>query len=193
MLNINREKLSNLASGDIKKQRNLITVLGVLLLLGGIVCLLNPITSGIVVSAVVGVLLILSGVATIVSILSSVIYTGWSRLFGFVIGILYCIVGYSFIKEPLQGLIAMAIVIAVLFIIGGIIRLYAGFQRISSASGWMQIVIGLLDFFIAYLLVGNGPITSIALLTTLIGIEMLFSAFGLFALLAVLKQRSNNA
>ncbi|MER8149701.1 DUF308 domain-containing protein, partial [Acinetobacter baumannii] len=82
MLNINREKLLSLASGDMKKQRNTLIVLAVLLLLGGIVCLLNPMASGIVVSAIVGVLLILSGVGAIVSILSSAIYTGWSRLFG---------------------------------------------------------------------------------------------------------------
>lgn len=34
MLNINREKLTNLASGDMKKQRNILAVLAVLLLLG---------------------------------------------------------------------------------------------------------------------------------------------------------------
>ncbi|SUC28097.1 acid-resistance membrane protein [Providencia rustigianii] len=48
MLNINREKLLSLASGDMKKQRNTLIVLAVLLLLGGIVCLLNPMASGIV-------------------------------------------------------------------------------------------------------------------------------------------------
>lgn len=189
MLNINREKLTNLASGDMKKQRNILAVLAVLLLLGGIACLANPVASGIVVSAIVGVLLILSGFGAIVSILSTTIYTGWSRLFGFVIGIIYCIVGYAFIKEPLQGLIAMAMVIAALFIIGGVIRLYAGIQQIKSAAGWMQIIIGILDLFIAYLLIGNGPITSIALLTALIGIELIFSAFGLFSLLSLLKRK----
>ncbi|CAG9426318.1 HdeD family acid-resistance protein [Providencia alcalifaciens] len=189
MLNINREKLTNLANGDVKKQRNILAVLAVLLLLGGIACLANPVASGIAVSAIVGVLLILSGVGAIVSILSTTIYTGWSRLFGFVIGIIYCIVGYAFIKEPLQGLIAMAMVIAALFIIGGVMRLYAGIQQIKSAGGWMQIIIGVLDFFIAYLLIGNGPITSIALLTALIGIELIFSAFGLFALLSLLKRK----
>ena len=191
MLNINREKLLSLASGDMKKQRNTLIVLAVLLLLGGIVCLLNPMASGIVVSAIVGVLLILSGVGAIVSILSSAIYTGWSRLFGFVIGIIYCIVGYAFIKEPLQGLIAMAIIIAALFIFGGILRLYSGFQQIKSAAGWVQLIIGILDFFIAYLLIGNGPITSIALLTTLIGIEMIFSARKLNARGAGACERSN--
>lgn len=83
----------------------------------------------------------------------------------------------------------MAMVIAALFIIGGVIRLYAGIQQIKSAAGWMQIIIGILDLFIAYLLIGNGPITSIALLTALIGIELIFSAFGLFSLLSLLKRK----
>ncbi len=148
--------------------------------------------SGIAVSTVLGVLLIIGGVGAIVSILSTVIHTGWSRLFGFVIGLIYIIVGYSFIKDPLQSLVALAILVAALFIVGGVIRLYVGFQQISSAGGWLQIIIGLLDFFIAYLLIGNGPITSITLLTTLIGIEMVFSSFSLFTLLSVFKGISKN-
>ena len=188
MLNIDRDKLAKLASGEFKKQRNFLLILSILLLAGGIFCIINPMISGLAVSSVIGVLLILGGVGAIVSILSSVIYTGWSRLFGFVIGLIYIIVGYSFIKDPLQSLVALAILVAALFIIGGVIRLYIGFQQLKFARGWMQIVIGLLDFFIAFVLVGNGPLTSIALLTTLIGIEMVFSSFSLFALLSFFKQ-----
>ncbi|MBN6353251.1 HdeD family acid-resistance protein [Providencia alcalifaciens] len=187
MLNIDSDKLAKLASEEFKKQRTILLILSFLLLAGGIFCIINPMISGIAVSTVLGVLLIIGGVGAIVSILSTVIYTGWSRLFGFIIGLIYIIVGYSFIKDPLQSLIALAIFVATLFIIGGVIRLYVGFQQISSASGWLQIIIGLLDFFIAYLLIGNGPITSITLLTTLIGIEMVFSSFSLFTLLSVFK------
>ncbi|MEQ4674442.1 HdeD family acid-resistance protein [Providencia vermicola] len=193
MLNIDREKLAKLAGEEFKKQRTFLLILSFLLLAGGIFCLVNPMISGIAVSKVLGVLLIIGGVGTIVSVLSTVIYTGWSRLFGFVIGLIYIIVGYSFIKDPLQSLIALAILVAALFIVGGIIRLYVGFQQIKSPSGWLQILIGLLDFFIAFLLVGNGPLTSITLLTTLIGIEMVFSSFSLFALLSVFKNMTKNS
>ncbi|EOV8087325.1 HdeD family acid-resistance protein [Providencia huaxiensis] len=192
MLNIDREKLAKLAGEEFKKQRTFLMILSILLLAGGLFCIINPMISGIAVSTVLGVLLIIGGVGAIVSILSTVIYTGWSRLFGFIIGLIYIIVGYSFIKDPLQSLVALAILVAALFIVGGVIRLYVGFQKISSASGWLQIIIGLLDFFIAYLLIGNGPITSITLLTTLIGIEMVFSSFSLFALLSVFKSISKN-
>ncbi|GAB1439161.1 HdeD family acid-resistance protein [Providencia sp.] len=191
MLNVDREKLSKLASSEFKKQRTFLLILSFLLLAGGIFCIINPMISGIAVSTVLGVLLIIGGVGAIVSILNTVIYTGWSRLFGFVIGLIYIIVGYSFIKDPLQSLIALAILVSALFIIGGVLRLYVGFQQISSASGWLQIVIGLLDFFIAFLLVGNGPLTSITLLTTLIGIEMVFSSFSLFTLLSLFKKSAN--
>lgn len=192
MLNIDREKLAKLAGEEFKKQRTFLVILSILLSAGGIFCIINPMISGIAVSTVLGVLLIIGGVGAIVSILSTVIYTGWSRLFGFIIGLIYIIVGYSFIKDPLQSLVALAILVAALFIIGGVIRLYVGFQQISSAGGWLQIIIGLLDFFIAYLLIGNGPITSITLLTTLIGIEMVFSSFSLFTLLSVFKGISKN-
>ena len=60
----------------------------------------------------------------------------------------------------------------------------------SQARGWLNIIIGLLDLFIAYLLVGNGPIVSVTLIATLVGIELLFSSFGLIAAASVLKKNN---
>lgn len=191
MLNINREQMSKLASEELKKQRNLLIVLAVLLFVGGIFCLINPMLSGIAVSTILGILFIMSGLAILVSTFSSSLYSGWSKIFSFVIGVAYCTLGYSFIKDPIQSLVLLAIFVSVLFIIGGVVRLYVGFQQIKTSSGWLQILIGILDFVIAFLLIGNGPLTSITLLTTLIGIEMLFSAFSLFTLLSILKKNQS--
>ena len=88
-------------------------------------------------------------------------------------------------------MLSLAILLAILFIAGGIMRLGSGLRQMSQARGWLNIIIGLLDLFIAYLLVGNGPIVSVTLIATLVGIELLFSSFGLIAAASVLKRIIN--
>lgn len=77
-----------------------------------------------------------------------------------------------------------------LFIIGGVIRLFVGSKLFSSAAGMMNILIGILDFIIAYMLLSGNAQTSITLLTLFIGIELLFSSFNLFLLAGALKKNA---
>lgn len=46
MLNIDRKYLLSIDEGTLKKQRLIMRVIAILLLLGGIFCLINPLASG---------------------------------------------------------------------------------------------------------------------------------------------------
>ncbi|HHH2123132.1 TPA: DUF308 domain-containing protein, partial [Yersinia enterocolitica] len=61
MLNIDRKYLLNIDEGTLKKQRLIMRVIAILLLLGGIFCLINPLASGAALSMIIGILLLLSG------------------------------------------------------------------------------------------------------------------------------------
>ncbi|HEM8145651.1 TPA: acid-resistance protein, partial [Providencia stuartii] len=65
MLNINPDQLKNLAESQLKGHRTIIYLVALLLLIGGIVCITNPLVSGIVFSSFIGVVLLVSGVAVI--------------------------------------------------------------------------------------------------------------------------------
>ena len=49
-------------------------------------------------------------------------------------------------------------------------------------------MIGILDLAIAWLLFSADPMTSVVLVTTIVGIEMLFSSFSLFQVARQLKR-----
>ncbi|MEI9747599.1 HdeD family acid-resistance protein [Moellerella wisconsensis] len=189
MLNINPEQLSKLAGEQIKKQRTLLYILSFLLLVGGIVCLASPLVSGVAISFIIGIMLLISGVAIIATLIAGRIYNGRSILFSLIAAVAYLILGYVFITDPLQGLLTLAIFVGALFIIGGVFRLYTGFSNLSANSAWMNILIGILDFIIAYLLLSAGAETSIILLTTFIGIELLFTSFTLFSFASLLNRQ----
>ncbi|EKT63922.1 DUF308 domain-containing protein [Providencia burhodogranariea] len=187
MLNLNPNQLANLADSQLKGHRTIIYLVALLLLIGGIVCISNPIISGIAFSSLIGVMLVISGVAIILNLVFNRLYSGMSVFFSVITGIAYLILGYAFITDPLQSLLFLAIFVAILFIIGGVIRLFIGFKAISSAAGSMNILIGVLDLIIAYMLLSGNAQTSITLLTLFIGIELLFSSFNLFILASALK------
>ncbi|HHH4165392.1 TPA: DUF308 domain-containing protein [Providencia stuartii] len=187
MLNINPDQLKNLAESQLKGHRTIIYLVALLLLIGGIVCITNPLVSGIVFSSFIGVVLLVSGVAVILNIFFNRLYANMSILFSLIVGIAYLILGYAFLSDPLQSLLFLAIFVAILFIFGGVIRIYAGTKLFSSAAGMMNILIGILDFIIAYMLLSGNAQTSITLLTLFIGIELLFSSFTLFLLAEALK------
>ena len=151
MLNINPDQLKNLAESQLKGHRTIIYLVALLLLIGGIVCITNPLVSGIVFSSFIGVVLLVSGVAVILNIFFNRLYANMSILFSLIVGIAYLILGYAFLSDPLQSLLFLAIFVAILFIFGGVIRIYAGTKLFSSAAGMMNILIGILDFIIAAL------------------------------------------
>ena len=190
MLDFNRQNLTHMTADALKKQRGYLWIIAILLLAGGVACLMNPLISGVTLSYIIGGLLLINGISMLFVTLSSRLYSGGSKLFSVLVAVAYLLLGYVFLTEPLTGMLSLAILLAILFIAGGILRLGSGLRQMSQARGWLNIIIGLLDLFIAYLLVGNGPIVSVTLIATLVGIELLFSSFGLIAAASGLKKNN---
>ncbi|EEQ01201.1 hypothetical protein yrohd0001_16280 [Yersinia rohdei ATCC 43380] len=177
-----------LGEGTLKKQRIIMRVIAVLLLLGGIFCLINPLASGAALSTIIGILLLLSGIALIVGMISNRTHNLWPMVTGILLGIAYIVMGYVFITNPAVGMISLAIVLGVLFAFGGVMRLITGYKTWGLPGAWLQILLGVLDLIITYLLVSAGPLMSITMVTTLVGIEMLFSSFSCFMVASLFKR-----
>ena len=188
MLNIDRKYLMGLGEGTLKKQRIIMRVIAVLLLLGGIFCLINPLASGAALSTIIGILLLLSGIALIVGMISNRTHNLWPMVTGILLGIAYIVMGYVFITNPAVGMISLAIVLGVLFAFGGVMRLITGYKTWGLPGACLQILLGVLDLIITYLLVSAGPLMSITMVTTLVGIEMLFSSFSCFMVASLFKR-----
>ncbi|CAI0865655.1 HdeD family acid-resistance protein [Serratia entomophila] len=188
MLNIDRNNLPRLGEDLLKKQRTTLLIIAFLLLAGGILCLINPFASGAALSIVVGILLLLSGAGLVIGMIANRAQNTWPLIGGILLGVAYLIIGYLFISNPLTGVLALAVYLAVLFAFGGIARLIAGYVRRGQPGNWLQFVIGVLDLIIAWMLVGSGPEASITLVTAIVGIEMLVSSFALFQAASLFKR-----
>ena len=60
-------------------------------------------------------------------------------------------------------------------------RTHMSYRQRSMKGSWLQLVIGVLDIVIAWIFLGATPMVSVTLVSTLVGIELIFSAASLFS------------
>lgn len=189
MLDINKNNLSQLTEKLVKKQCTLMSIIAMLGLLAGIICIINPFSSGVVVSVFLGVVFFACAITSIMATFNSRISSGWSMLITLLAGFIYLFLGYIFITDPLNGMLSLAFIIGYLFIFAGILRLVLGFKQIKdSFYGWFNILVGFLDLVLAYFLLAFGPETSITLVMALIGIQLILSSITILSIASAIKR-----
>ena len=104
-------------------------------------------------------------------------------------GAVLLFLGWSFISNPLQGTISLSVLVLILFIVGGLARIYLSFQMRDTAYYWPTLISGILSLVLAGVIWVNAaaePSSLLNLIGILLGVEMLFNGFGLlFAALFV--------
>ena len=175
MLYIDKATILKFDLEMLKKHRRAIQFIAVLLFIVGLLCISFPFVSGDILSTVC------SGIALIVGLFSNRSHNFWPVLSGFLVAVAYLLIGYFFIRAPELGIFAIAAFIAGLFCVAGVIRLMSWYRQRSMKGSWLQLVIGVLDIVIAWIFLGATPMVSVTLVSTLVGIELIFSAASLFS------------
>lgn len=189
MLDINKNNLSQLTEQRVKKQCTLMTVIAILGFIAGIICIINPLSSGVIISVLLGVVFFACAISSIIGGFNSQVSSGWSMLITLLAGFIYLLLGYIFVTDPLKGMLSLAFFIGFLFIFAGVLRISIGFKQIKdNFYGWFNILVGFLDLVIAYFLLAFGPETSVALVMTLIGIQLIFSSITILSITTALKR-----
>ena len=112
---------------DAGSGRGWFIALGVVLVILGLVALYNAIDATLVTTIIVGWLLVIAGIANIIGVFMSNAGLGWRLLQG-LLGILFIVVGFDIIADPLSGAIALTVVIGAMLIADGIFRIVASFM-----------------------------------------------------------------
>jgi uncharacterized membrane protein HdeD (DUF308 family) len=155
---------------DAGSGRGWFIALGVVLFILGLVALYNAIDASIVTTIIVGWLLVIAGIANIVGAFMSGA-GGWWRLLQGLLGILYIVVGFDIIADPLAGAIALTVVIGAFLIADGIFRIVASFMDRQSHMVWM-IVLGIINILLGFWIWTNIPVSGIVI-GVFVGIQLL--------------------
>jgi len=158
------------------KNSTKLILLGVVTVVLGVVALANAAMASLAVATLTGGVLLLGGGIQIVGGFS-VDSTG-AKLFSWLTGALMVFLGWSFMANPLEGVLSLSMLILVLLATGGILRIVFAWRLRSTSFFWPMLLSGALSVLLAaYVL--SSPEATMLLLGTLLGIEMLLNGLGL--------------
>lgn len=164
-----------------------LALLAVISLVGGVLALFNPFAATLAATMMAGWAFAILGVIQLVQAFQLRGWGGfvWSLLFG----VLTLVVGLSLIFNPLSGMVSLTLLVAVLFLIMGVIKIMYGFS-LRPVSGWGWVLAsGSLSLALGIMILADFPYSATAVLGILLGIELLSNGV-LFLLVALGLRRA---
>lgn len=114
--------------------------LGILMIFGGVFAIYAPFEASLVVTAIVGAFFLAGGVLGLVQAIT--MDARWKgRVIHLAVSGLNVLAGIFLLFDPIEGLIALTLVLLINMIVGGVFRLMLGWQ-LRPEKGWVWIVIG---------------------------------------------------
>lgn len=154
-------------------------ILGILSVLFGIFALGNAVAASLAVTTVTGVIFVVIGIIQIVAAFSEIRTA--SKVLSILLGALVALIGLSFLINPIEGTVSLALLVTILVAASGIIRLVFAWRMRETRFFWPMLVTGALSILLAVYILANFSVASITLLGILLGIELLFNGAGLIA------------
>src|SRR5215207_6268957 len=144
---------------------------GILLIAAGMLAIIYPVISSAAVVILLGWLLIISGVVQGFSLIGAgQVPHFWLQLISVILAVL---IGCLFLRDPAQGLMTIALLLIVFFMIEGISKVvFALTIRPFPNWGWV-LASGLVGILLALILWANLPITALWLVGVLLGINLI--------------------
>ncbi|MHA7852651.1 HdeD family acid-resistance protein [Roseovarius sp.] len=162
------------------KSSVLLIGIGVLSLLGGIVALLNPLAATLTAEMLTGYLFMAIGVLMLLSIFSD---DSWgSRLLSLVLGIALLAIGVNLVSNPLQGVLQLTVVVAILMLIIGLLRFVVAFRMKSAGLKALLIVSGVISLALGTMILTSFPFSAAVVLGILLAIELISNGISMIAL-----------
>ena len=154
----------------------LVLVIGVLSIGVGIAILAKPGDSLATLAVIAGIFLLVDG---ILELAVSLVHSTQSRGTVAVLGVITAIVGVLLIRHPIQGVTAIALLIAIWLIAVGVVRIVATFE-IEANRGW-NLIVGAVEL-IAGIVIVSDPNIGFTTLALLVGIAFIVNGMGMFGL-----------
>ncbi len=169
------------------KSWKLLLTAGIISVVLGAIAIIVPPLASVTITYLVGILLLIGAVAYVAEAISRG-STG-HRIWSAVLAVAYVIAGVWLIINPVSGTITLTWILAIFFLLIGVLRLIAGISSRGKVpnSGW-TIINGVLSILIAVLVIGDLPSSAAWAIGLLVGIQLLFDGIALIATAMAGKQ-----
>src|SRR5208337_4204123 len=169
---------------EVRKSWGWFLVIGILLMILGVTCIGKAQTATTFSILALGWVLAISAVFWLIGSFQA---SGWSIFFMYLLNaILRGAVGYLLIRHPDAGAEGVTMVLAVLFIVGGLFRTTAA--SVIKFPWWGGTVLaGLVSVGLGIFVIGNWGVASTVFIGIVIGVELLFDGGSLVAFGAAIR------
>lgn len=167
-----------------------LVALGVSLIVMGTILVGFPVIATLATVALLGVLILLGGA---LEVAGSFWCRNWSGFFVTLLsGILGVVIGVMLLHNPIQGGIALTILLSSFLFIGGIFKTVGSLTH--RFGGWIWILVsGVIDIALALLIWHELPASGLTIIGLLVGISTIFRGVSWLMLGIALKQSSKLA
>ncbi|WP_158503217.1 HdeD family acid-resistance protein [Shimia thalassica] len=151
--------------------------LGIGLMIGGACALFAPVLVSLAIEYVVGIVFAVGGVVTLFQVFTT--KDGWTaRLIYPILGGFNLFAGLLLMFRPLEGLVALTLVLIVAIFVNGLVRIVVGVMaRPDAGSGWV-IFVGCLSVLASGYLLAMYPEVSVMLLGIVAGVSLIGEGAG---------------
>jgi uncharacterized membrane protein HdeD (DUF308 family) len=181
---------SEAATRVLRPRLGWLLALSILQIIVGCVAIASPIIASLTVVAIFGAVLILTAV---IQLIHAFKVRAWPRSAWYGLGgVLYAIAGFMVALNPIGGAIALAVLIAVLFVADGLLRIiFAMAARPIAGWGWL-ITAGIGSIVVGAFLMIGWPADALWIVGLLLGINLIFTGV-MYAALALGARSSRPA
>ena len=183
---INKQQMEE-AMQKLKASWGWLVAIGIISLIGGMLCFANPFAATLTVDYIAGFMFILVGVGQIIQAFS---VRGWGGfLWTLGVGVLAVLVGAVLVGKPLLGAAYLTIMVAVLLLFLGGSKIAFSFSM-RPQTGWFWVTLsGIFSIILAVLIFSNFPWSAVAVLGIFLGVELTFN--GVMLLMTGLALRNS--
>ncbi|HYM43714.1 MAG TPA: DUF308 domain-containing protein [Steroidobacteraceae bacterium] len=173
------ERLAGAVAGAVRRHWRLFLAEGIALVILGLLAIMAPAIASVAAAVFFGWILLLSGIAGLITTLRGrqVPGFGWSLLSALV----GMVAGLLLLVFPVQGAVSLtAVLIAFLWIEGGVTIMYALEHRAAPSGRWhWMLASGILDVALGLLILVGLPGAALWALGLIVGINLLFGGWAL--------------
>jgi len=151
-------------------------LIGVLAIVGGVIALMNPLAATLTAEQMTGWIFVFIGIVQIVGIFTAEGF--WNRVLTGVLGVVFGLVGISLLNNPLTGILSLTIIVAILFLAGGIFKLVVAIS-VGVKLLWPVALSGVVSLILAFLIFANFPASAATILGLLLAVELISTGVSL--------------
>jgi uncharacterized membrane protein HdeD (DUF308 family) len=159
--------------------------IGIALVVLGVFAISAPLVPGLSVVLCFGVVLMAAGISQAIAAFWT---RNWSGFFVTLLaGIFYFVVGFVFVRRPLATSATLTLMIAAFLMVGGIFKIVTALVYRFAQWGWV-VVSGIVAVVLGDLILSDWPESSLVVIGTFLGIEMIFNGWSWIMMSLVLRR-----